>query len=336
MSESESPKKPQPPDGEETISNPDKFASGYDFLLVNSSMQGLLYPRVMRSVLGGRKNSKLVLCLITYGGSADVAYRIGRYLQSVYDEITVFIPSMCKSAGTLLATAAHSIVMTPFGELGPLDVQLRQRAEIFGRRSGLITRAAISDLKNHTFELFEHFMLEITGRGSISFKTAAEIAARTSAEIMGRIYEQINPDLLGQDFRDLNVATEYCERLNGKFENIQVDVHDPESNGIKRLVHGYPSHDFVIDFEEAKEIFQRVELPSDLLYAILQDERTGTIVPRDSGMLVEISQTSDYIGVEASEPPADAPPTHEGTQGNAPISDPAPSGRDEGREESPP
>lgn len=208
-----------------------------------------------------KSNKNLVLTLVTYGGSAEAAYRIGRYLQSVYDNITVFIPSSCKSAGTLLAIAGHSIVMSPFGELGPLDVQLRQKDEIFARRSGLNTRSALEDLRTHVFELFEHFMLGIIDHsgGSISFKVAADISARTASDIVGKIYEQINPDSLGQDFRDLNVATKYGERLNKRSGNIK-------ETGIQRLVHDYPSHDFVIDVEEAKEIFNHVDNPSGTIY----------------------------------------------------------------------
>jgi hypothetical protein len=212
--------------------------------------------------------------------------------------------------------------MSPFGELGPLDVQLRQRDEIFGRRSGLITRAAISDLKIHAFELFEHFMLEITdrGQGSISFKTAAEIAASFSGEVMGKIYGQINPDMLGQDFRDLTVATEYCTRLNRKFENIKVNQRDTDDTGIKRLVHQYPSHDFVIDFEEAKEIFQRVELPTATLRRVMKAKLIDMVVPHSTAsIVVELFETSEYAETpnapRAAERSAENGPTESSTNG---------------------
>jgi len=35
------------------------------------------------------------------------------------------------------------------------------------------------------------------------------------------------------------------------------------------LVQNYPSHDFIIDDEEAEGLFERVEEPSDLLYDLL-------------------------------------------------------------------
>ncbi len=260
---------------------PDGFKTGYDFLIINSPMEPELFGLVVSAVSKREKvtkNRKLVLVLVSLGGLADVAYRTGRYLQSIYEDITAFIPSSCKSAGTLLAVSAKSLIMSPFGELGPLDVQLRKKDEIFGRRSGLITRAAISDLQNHTFEMFETFMLGITSHsyGNVSFKVAADISAKMSAEIMSKIYEQINPDSLGQDFRDLSVATNYCERLAKWSKNIT-------SEGIRRLVHDYPSHDFVIDSEESKEIFLKTgELTPTLVeflalnFDCVREPRDGT------------------------------------------------------------
>lgn len=312
MSDKKSPDEPQRRAGAKKHETPDlrkvdRFSSDFDFLLINSPIYDELHPQIVTCVTSKRKNPNVVFAVVTYGGMADVAYKIGRYLQSVYDDVVAFVPTACKSAGTLLVTSAKSVVMTPFGELGPLDVQLRQRDEIFGRRSGLITRAAISDLKVHAFELFKYFMYQITDRsqGSISFKASADVAARTTSEIMGRIYEQINPDMLGQDFRDLSVATEYCTRLNERFKNVTTRGDDPEHTGVGRLVHGYPSHDFVIDFEEARGLFERVELPGRVLYKIMRARLNELALPRPtSSRVVDIFETSEYAHEPESTPPA--------------------------------
>src|SRR5262249_10520723 len=113
----------------------DPYVSGYDFLLVNREMSDGMFSEVMSAVSEHRKNEKLVLCLVTRGGHANEAYRVGRYLQSVYDDLVAFVPSFCKSAGTLIVAAANTVVISPWGEIGPLDVQLLQRNEILGRRS---------------------------------------------------------------------------------------------------------------------------------------------------------------------------------------------------------
>ena len=49
-----------------------------------------------------KKSDKLLLILVTYGGSPESAYKIGKFLQSQYSDITIYVPGYCKSAGTLL------------------------------------------------------------------------------------------------------------------------------------------------------------------------------------------------------------------------------------------
>src|SRR4051812_11131161 len=63
-----------------------------------------------------------LLALRTLGGSADVAYRLTRSLIRHYRRLIVYVDDYCKGAGMLLALAAHELVISDFGELGPLDL----------------------------------------------------------------------------------------------------------------------------------------------------------------------------------------------------------------------
>ena len=105
---------------------PDPYAAEHDFLLANGDIDDRLFGDIVKQVIEKRQNQKVVLCLVTYGGQANAAYRIGRFLQSFYGEVVALVPSLCKSAGTLVVTAAHKVVMSVTGEIGPLDVQLSQ------------------------------------------------------------------------------------------------------------------------------------------------------------------------------------------------------------------
>jgi len=266
MNANASPKTPRKRggNGDGTPPADDPFATGYDFLLINHDIDDALFADVLTCVTENRKNDKVVVIIVTYGGQANVAYRVGRLLQTMYQEVVAFIPSICKSAGTLIVASANCVICTGFGEIGPLDVQLARRDEIWGRRSGLTSRSALTDLREHTFDLFEHVMFAIIAksRGSISFRLAAEISAKMTAEVMSSIYAQINPEVLGQDFMDLTVAEKYCERLNKSSRNLK-------PGAIHRLVYEYPTHDFVIDFEEASELFESVEQPTVTLISLL-------------------------------------------------------------------
>lgn len=253
----------------------DEEYAGYDVLIVNGIISDELFAQVAKVVGANKKSNNVVIALVTYGGEANPAYRISRLVQGMYEDVVILVPSLCKSAGTLIATCGNKLVISPFGEIGPLDVQLLEKDELGERKSGLTMRSALEDLQERSFELFSKFMLSIkeSSRNNISFRLAAELAKDVTTGMMGNVYCQIHPDVLGKDYRDLSVATKYGERLNMKFGNVK-------SDGIERLVHSYPSHDFVIDHAEATEIFERVELPSGKLWELIQRRRNQLMVPK--------------------------------------------------------
>lgn len=223
-----------------------------------------------------------VLILVTYGGLADDAYRIARFLQRSYESFTLLAPGQCYSAGTLVALGAHKLWVTQHTEFGPLDVQLLKQNEIVPmRRSGLLTQTAFRALSDMTFEHFEGFMLNIVMRsqGIISFRLAAELSASMTASVMSGVYGRIDPESLASDRRDVEVAIAYAFRLAKVSQN-------PHPHTIHNLVHNYPSHSFVIDHLEARELFQHVEEPPVHLMLILNGA-LSSIDSEPGGLTVE-------------------------------------------------
>jgi len=209
--------------------------------------------------------------MVTNGGSPNSAYQIARLLQrnarpTGRGDLILFIPAFCKSAGTLIALGANRIVMHPVSELGPLDVQLLKQDEIGSRKSGLLARSTFESLAAECFDLFETMMINIKRRSGdlISFKTASDIASSVATGALAPVFAQINPETVGSDYRDLQVAREYglrLARIGGNVKNGAVD----------QLVSGYPSHEFIIDKKEAEEeIFRQVEEPTDSMYELLR------------------------------------------------------------------
>ena len=211
-----------------------------------------------------RYAQKALLILVTYGGTADSAYRCARFLQERYDELTVFVPWKCKSAGTIIAIGAHRLLMSDFGELGPLDVQVRQRDELMEYGSGASIVSALEVLREQSFEAFEQFMLNIKRRskGAVTLRTCTDIAASMTVGLFKEIFSQVDPKYLGEMSRNLKIAHEYGTRLAAMGENIQVEK-------IHTLVYGYPDHGFVIDRREAKELFRSVDAPEPRVLHIL-------------------------------------------------------------------
>jgi hypothetical protein len=207
------------------------------------------------TVLSRNRHSKnAALFLSTYGGDPHSAFRMVRCLKKHYSggKIRLLIDGPCKSAGALIALGVDEIAFGPRGELGPLDTQLTKQDEIMFMSSGLDILQALSVVTSNAFDSCFENMIELIKRsgGSISTKTAAEIASSVTAGVFQPITAQIDPLRMGEAQRSMRIAREYGERLKSKLL---------KSGALDRLVQDYPSHGFVIDKEEALEYFSQVD-----------------------------------------------------------------------------
>lgn len=204
-----------------------------------------------------RKNVSFFLS--TFGGDPNAAYRIGRAFKKHYCNglVTILIGGYCKSAGTLIALCANELAFGCFGELGPLDTQLDKPNEILGSESGLDLLQALDQITDSAFSSFEQQMLSIVrhSNGAISTRIASEIASALTVGIFSPISGQIDPLRLGIVKRAIEIAQKYGNRLSS--DNVKPKTVD-------RLVSDYPAHGFVIDKDEAKELFEKVREFNDL------------------------------------------------------------------------
>ncbi len=198
--------------------------------------------------------TNVAIILVTPGGDPDAAFRLARCLQVKYEggRVTLWVIGPCKSAGTLVAIGAHEIAFGPHGELGPLDIQMPQKDELV-MSSGLEVLEAFQTLEMISFQMFENVMLAIQERsgGAISFKAATHIAENLVKEMMGRVYQQIDPMHVGKVGRAMKIALEYGEILLQTGGNVT-------ETGLTELVRGYPDHGFVIDRQRAGRHFEQV------------------------------------------------------------------------------
>ena len=261
-----------------------------DILVINSGMDAGLSDKVRNLISELDETSKnVVLVLITSGGLADEAYRCGRLLQQTYNKITVCIFGWCKSAGTLLALAGNMIVMGPKGELGPLDVQLMKRDELFDRDSGLISNAALDRLREEAFQTFEEVMLKIIARSNnaITFRTAAEVAAEITVGVMSPVFDKIDPMRLGTDARAMDIGAAYATRLNIHGGNLR------GNEALNMLLNGYPSHSFVIDLMEAQNLFNNVQPLCDKMIGLAEALGAIGVIPLDDPLVCFLNDTDE-------------------------------------------
>lgn len=222
-----------------------------DFVVISSPITRDLHGQLSGLLRDHQEHSSATVFLTTYGGDPDGGYRIARCLRHHYgDGLRVVVPSWCKSAGTLVAIAADELGIGDRGELGPLDVQVFKGSELQERSSGLDITEALGVIGNHVRWGY-HGMLREARQMGLSTKLAAEMAAHIGAAIAAPLLNQVDPMRLGELQRATRIAWDYGTRLDQYSQNLK-------EGALQALIHGYPSHSFVIDRKEACSLFKRV------------------------------------------------------------------------------
>lgn len=229
---------------------PEKKSDFYIFRaeITDSTVDKFIY-------LSRDKKDKQPICsliLTTNGGDPDAGYRLVRFINHYYSKFVLYVFGSCKSTGTLIALGANEIIMSDFGEFGPLDIQLTRDDEL-SSTSGLNYFKSLDSLNQQIFQSFEQSFMNLKkGSGNtITTRTAGEIASKLAIGLISPISAQIEPIKLGEVTRAMDIADAYGSRIT---EN-----HDL----IIKLITEYPSHSFVIDYKEAKELFSNVRLTDD-------------------------------------------------------------------------
>lgn len=239
-----------------------------------------------------RRRKSVILMLCTSGGDPDAAYRIARCLQQNYTEFTVLVGGWCKSAGTLMVLGANHVVMNHFAELGPLDVQVTKADEVFERSSGLTPTKALETIDGLARRAFQEMFIQLKFELGLTTHTAAEVSSNMIGNMYDNLLDQIDPLVVGELGRYLSVAHEYGQRLISHSKNMEPDA-------LPRLIVGYPSHGFVIDAMEARQLFRRVRAPTDPEQLLLETHKNYVRYPKDD------EATIRYINTEvptAAEP----------------------------------
>ncbi len=232
-------------------------------------------------------NDNCMLILTTRGGDPDAGYRIVRAIKRYYKKFALYSFGYCKSTGTIIALAADEIIMSDFGEFGPLDIQLAKEDEL-SNTSGLSYLQSLTSLNDLIFASFEKAFINLKSksRHTITTKTAAEIASKIAIGLIAPISSHIDPLKLGEVQRAIAIAQDYGDRICKK------------RNLVSKLIAGYPSHGFVIDYEEAKSIFGNVRWRSNVekelekeLFVLVRDEPENAII-MELELTPEIKETT--------------------------------------------
>lgn len=244
-----------------------------DYIVISREISRPLHADLSELIKKKKSASKCVVILTTRGGDPHAGYRIGRCLRHNYpDHVKICVPSFCKSAGTLIAICGDELAIGDLGELGPLDIQVRKPSEFGEQSSGLDPLQALTVALEHARDAFRRTLIEMRRGAKLSTKLAGDFASQIAVGVVAPLYAQIDPNRAGELQRAMEIAYAYGDRLDKYTENLR-------EGALKKLTVEYPSHGFVIDRKEAKELFHRV---SDLtaeevnftqsIWQLLQDE----------------------------------------------------------------
>lgn len=228
-----------------------------DVILYSGDINRDGYRKFCGQIPESRKE-KLLLILTTLGGDPNAGYRIARAAAHYYanENFSILIPDHCKSAGTLLCIGANTLYMHDQSELGPLDVQIYRGDEMLRQRSGLDITRGMAHIENEALRVCTRYMSVLSREAALSTSVASDIASKLTSGIFAPVFSQIDPKQLGEMSAAVEIAREYGDRLNKKSRSLK-------EGSLDRLITDYPSHGFVIDRAEARELFNRVEHPTE-------------------------------------------------------------------------
>ena len=216
----------------------------------------------LREVLGAQEFEELDLVIDSGGGNIHAAYQMIELLRLHTKRLYACIPFYAKSAATLLCIGADAIFVDELAQLGPLDTQIYEekkggRAEF---TSALNPFKTLEQLQKFSLETLDITVKMLARRSGMDLDECLKHAIDFVRGTTGSLFTQLNPEKLGEFSRALSVGTEYGERLLRRFTSWD---EEKRTRILEKLVHGYPSHDYVIDYHELKEIGFKVKLFSE-------------------------------------------------------------------------
>ncbi len=213
----------------------------------------------MYDLLAERKFDELDLVIHSGGGSAHAAYQVIELLRLHTARLNACVPFWAKSAATLLCIGADKIVLGEHAELGPLDVQIYEEKKAGKGQfiSALNLFKTVEQLQTASIEALASAMRFVVDEYEMSYDESLSHAVAFVGVTTGPLVANLDPEKLGQYNRELSVAIEYGTRLLTRYGS----RNRKEAGQLaEKLVYGYPSHEYIIDYKELQDLGLQVEL----------------------------------------------------------------------------
>lgn len=194
------------------------------------------------------------------GGLPDDAYRLIRTFRSQYKTVNIIIPFWAKSAATLFAFGGSRIVFHEFGELGPIDAQIKKDTDESpeGTWSPAVNvQATLEQIEKRSREgvvrLFED--LHDNPNIKIGRRSLLNMLLQYSAQFYIPLLEKVETYEIGSMARYLDIGKMYAKRILKEYTDA-----DPEKvdKFLDFLIYESPDHGYIVDHNLTKTYLPNV------------------------------------------------------------------------------
>ena len=257
------------------------------FLFLRESLS-LAHLLRLQSVLGDRKFEEVDLVIHSGGGDINVAYQMVELIRLHADRLFACVPLYAKSAATLLCLGADEICLDKLAQLGPLDTQVyeEQKGGKGNFASALNPFKTLEQLQMFSLEALNTSVEMIYRRYRLDLDECIQHAINFVSGTMGPLFSRLNPEKLGEYSRALAIVSEYGDRLLRRYSSWDVEKR---TYVVDKLVHGYPSHNYIIDYHELEELGFSVQLSEGVERKTMQDALIACV------RTIEADETSDWL-----------------------------------------
>lgn len=200
------------------------------------------------------KTHRITLILYTLGGDTMATWNIVNLIREYCDELEIIVPRKARSSGTIMCLGANKIILTHQSTLGPIDPSLNSplgtKVKINGQEISLPT--SVESVKGY-FNLAKH-----------------ELGIRASRDLIQaflKLSETLNPLLIGDVYRRQGQIKMIAQKLL-VYQNCK---KKQKTSIINFLCSDSGSHDYAINYTEAKQLGLNVELASAELNSLIND-----------------------------------------------------------------
>lgn len=199
------------------------------------------------------QTEKITLILYTLGGDTMATWNIVNLIREYCAKLEIIVPRKARSSGTIMCLGANNIILTHQSTLGPIDPSLNSplcpKVNINGQELALPT--SVESVKGY-FNFAKY-----------------ELGIRDSKDLIQaflKLSDTINPLLIGDVYRRQGQIKMIAQKLLA-----YQDCTKSKKTIINFLCSDSGSHDYAINYKEAKELGLNVELANKNLNELINE-----------------------------------------------------------------